>query len=157
MKDFSLHSFVVGVMFGALLTGAWFFGDSAPLALFQSPPHIATSTPDSLQKSGAISVADQPAGDSVVVESVTVPPPGVWIAVREVNAGELGNVLGAVRAGGPRTALEIPLLRTTEPGRTYAVELYRDDNNGAFDPAANSVYVDFDTGARVVAYFATPN
>lgn len=89
------------------------------------------------------------------MESVTVPPPGVWVAVREVQGNDLGNVLGAARAAGPRSNLSVPLLRATKAGRQYAVELYRDDNGGSFDPAANSVYVDFDTGARAVAYFTT--
>ncbi len=84
-----------------------------------------------------------------------VPPPGVWVAVRETSGRDLGNVLGATRVVGPHSNIEVSLLRPTEPNRTYAVELYRDDNNGAFDPAVNSVYVDFDTGARVVAYFTT--
>jgi hypothetical protein len=79
----------------------------------------------------------------------------VWVAVREVVGDELGNVLGAVRVSGPKSGVSVPLLRATEPGRSYAVQLYRDDGNGAFDVVVNSVYVDFDTGARVVAYFTT--
>ena len=155
--NFSTSSFVAGVMFGVLLAGAWFFGRSFPLESFDPFARVATTTPEFMLKSGAVSVANQPAGDVVAVESVTVPPPGVWVAVRDVYAGDLGNVLGALRVGGPRAAISVPLLRATEPGRTYAVQLYRDDNNGAFDPAVNSVYVDFDTGVRVVTYFTTPN
>lgn len=156
-KGFSTNSFVVGVMLGVLLAGAWFLGRDPSFTFPLSFSRTATSTESVLQKSGAVAVNDQPAGDTVVVESVTVPPPGVWIAVREVVDGDLGNVLGAARAGGPRTDFSVSLLRATESGRTYAVELYRDDNNGAFDPSMNSVYVDFDTGARVVAYFTTAN
>jgi len=154
-KNFSMASFVAGVMFGALLAGAWFFSDDLSLL---TPESSSLSTPgaqNSIPKSGAISVGNQPAGDSVVIESVTVPPPGVWVAVREVNGDELGNVLGAARVTGPRSEVSISLLRATEPGRTYAVQLYRDDASGPFDPATYSVYVDFDTSARVVAYFTT--
>ncbi len=154
-KAFSVNSFIVGIMFGVLLAGAWFLGRDSSFVFSLSSPHAASGTGTVPQKSGAVAVNDQPAGDAVMVESVTVPPPGVWIAVREVTDGDLGNVLGAARAGGPRTNLSVPLLRATEPGRSYAVQLYRDDNNGAFDPSVNSVYVDFDTGARVVAYFTT--
>lgn len=153
MKNFSTNSFVAGIMLGALLAGAWFLG--APSAFTPSSSELATGTERSLQGSNAISVADQASGDTVVVESVTVPPPGVWIAVREVNGNDLGNVLGAARTGGPRTQVSIPLLRATESGRAYAIELYRDDGSGAFDPATFSVYVDFETGARAVAYFST--
>ena len=75
--------------------------------------------------------------------------------MREVTDGNLGNVLGAARVNGPRSSISISLLRATEPNRSYAAELYRDDNNGSFDPSLNSVYVDFDTGVRAVAYFST--
>ena len=142
-------------MLGALLTGAWFFGGTVALLPASSSSFLATSTESGVPASGAIAVANQLSGDTVMVESVTVPPPGVWVAVREVWGSDLGNVLGAARASGPHSNFPIPLLRATEPGRSYAVELYRDDAGGTFDPAMNSVYVDFDTGARVVAYFTT--
>lgn len=142
-------------MLGVLLTGIWFSSSTGSLAPFLSSPSFSTSTGSSLPESGAVSVANQPAGESVALESITVPPPGVWVAVREANDNDLGNVLGAARVVGPHSSVTIPLLRPTEPGRSYAVELYRDDNSGNFDPAVNSVYVDFDTGARVVAFFNT--
>lgn len=150
-----MGSFIAGVMLGAVVVGAWFFAGDARLLSLTSSSLFATSTSSSLPESGAVSVSDQPAGPDVVVESVTVPPPGVWVAVREVNGVDLGNVLGASRVVGPHGNVSITLLRPTEPKRSYAVQLYRDDNNGSFDPSVNSVYVDFDTGARVVAYFAT--
>jgi len=131
MQHFSMGSFVTGVMFGALLAAAWFFDGNID-ALFPSPPLFPTTN-----------------------ESVTVPPPGVWIAVRETNGRDLGNILGAARVVGPHSLVVIPLLRATEPSRLYAIQLYRDDNEGAFDPSNNSVYVDFDTGTRVIAYFTT--
>ena len=154
-KNYSTNSFITGVMFGVLLAGAWFLGNDSLFVSLRSPSNLATNTESLRQKSGAISVADQLSGDTVIVESVTVPPPGIWIAVREVNGGDLGNVLGAARVGGPRSNFPVSLLRATEAGRSYAVQLYRDDGGGIFDPAVNSVYVDFDTGARVVAYFST--
>lgn len=155
VKNFSMNSFIAGVMLGILLAGIWFFRDTFPsLPAYPSMP-LATSTKAMNQENGAVSVARQPSGDTVVVESVTVPPPGVWVAVREVIGGDLGNVLGAVHINGPLSGVVVPLLRATEPDRTYAVELYRDDNAGAFDVAINSVYIDFDTGVRVVAYFDT--
>ena len=150
-----MGSFIAGVMLGAVVVGAWFFAGDARLLSLTSSSLFATSTSSSLPESGAVSVSDQPAGPDVVVESVTVPTPGVWVAVREVNGVDLGNVLGASRVVGPHGNVSITLLRPTEPKRSYAVQLYRDDNNGSFDPSVNSVYVDFDTGARVVAYFAT--
>lgn len=145
-------------MLGALLVSAWFLNGNPSLTLplpSSSPLTAATSTSPTAPQSGALSVADQAAGDTVTVESVTVPPPGVWVAVREMHGTDLGNVLGAARAGGPRSNFSVPLLRATEPGRPYAVELYRDDGSGVFDLSKDSVYVDFDTSAPVVAYFRT--
>ncbi|MFH1178500.1 MAG: hypothetical protein V1711_02140 [bacterium] len=157
MINFSTSSFIAGVMLGALLTGAWFFASTASFMTVSPSLFNATSTMSLTQKSGALSVVDQISGDTVTVESVTVPPPGVWVAVHEVNGKDLGNILGATRVNGPRSAVFVSLLRATEPGRSYAIELYRDDNGGVFDPSLNSAYVDFDTGARVVAYFSTTN
>lgn len=158
-KTFSVLSFVAGIMFGTLLAGAWFAGLESSSLFSRLSPDTSQLKPntreDRVPESGAISVADQLSGETVVVESVTVPPPGVWIAVREMNGAEFGNVLGAVRTNGPRTNLSIPLLRATEAGRDYAIQLYRDDGTGDFNPIVNSVYVDFDTGSRVVAYFKT--
>ncbi len=143
-------------MLGALVAAAWFFsGSGAGLILPSSRLSLSATTTESAElQSGAVSVANQPFGTSVTVESVTVPPPGVWVAIREVNGSDLGNVLGAEHVVGPHSSIVVSLLRSTEPNRTYAVELYRDDD-GAFDPSVNSVYVDFDTGMRVVSYFTT--
>ena len=154
-ERFSTNSFIAGIMLGILLTGTWFFRDTFPSVPSESSMLLATSTSATNQENGAVSVERQLSGDTVVVESVTVPPPGVWVAVREITGGDLGNVLGAVHINGPLSGVIVPLLRATAPDRTYAVELYRDDNNGVFDAAVNSVYIDFDTGARVVAYFTT--
>ncbi len=155
IRHFSAYSFVAGSMFGVLLASAWFFNEEisfTPTSLSM----LTTRTEKSpAPESGAISIGNQPAGLEVVVDSITVPPPGVWVAVREVNGDDLGNVLGASFVSGPRSNVSIQLLRETELGRQYAVQLYRDDGTGTFDLATDSVYVDFDTGARVVAYFKT--
>jgi len=155
MKHFSTGSFIVGVILGVLLMSIQFYrgftiGSEPPASLF-----TATSTAPMLKEGGSISVINQSAGSTVAVESVTVPSPGVWVAVREIIDNDLGNVLGAIRINGPTSNITIPLLRATEPGRTYAVQLYRDDTGQAFDATINSAYVDFDTGARAVAYFTT--
>lgn len=155
IKHFSMSSFVAGVMLGALIVGAWSFGKDSVLMPASSSILTASIEKDSAPESGAVSVAWQPAGSEVVVESVTVPPPGVWVAVREMNGNDLGNVLGAARVSGPRSPVSVPLLRATEPSRPYVVELYRDDGDGTFDVTVNSVYVDFDTGAPVIVRFKT--
>lgn len=117
---------------------------------------VRGNTPIHLSESTAISVKDQQAGMSVFVDAVTVPPPGVWVAVQETDTtGQLGNVLGAGRTHGPVSDFSIPLLRTTEAGREYAIVLYRDDGDSSFDSVNDSVYVDFDSGDRVVALWKT--
>ncbi|MDP2651619.1 MAG: hypothetical protein Q8O94_00590 [bacterium] len=160
IHSFSMSSFVAGVMLGMLLAGAWFLGSESPLATvfsssFFSPTATTTNTNPTQEESGAVSVTNQLAGDTVTVESVTVAPPGVWVAVREMIGTGLGNVLGAMRVNGPRSSISISLLRATVPNRRYAIQLYRDDGNGIFDVSTNSVYVDFATGAPVIAYFTT--
>lgn len=117
---------------------------------------IATGSVASGVSSGTVSVNNQPAGNSVIVESVTVPPPGVWVAVQETRGNKLGNVLGATRVHGPLSNIVVSLLRNTEPNREYAVVLYRDGGDGGvFDLKVDSVYVDFDSGERVSVPFRT--
>ena len=147
-----LAVFFLGITVGIALSLAWFFGapsqfDSTTLTS-STTPKMATTTP-----SGAVSVSDQVAGDSVSITSVTVPPPGVWVSVRDLNGDSLGNVLGAVRVHGPVSNVVVPLLRPTVAGRTYAVQLYRDDGDSQFDHNVDSVYVDFDTGQPVTVLF----
>jgi len=117
---------------------------------------IATGSVASGVSSGTVSVNNQSAGNSVIVESVTVPPPGVWVAVQETHGNQLGNVLGATRVHGPLSNVVVNLLRNTQPNRNYAIVLYRDGGDGGiFDLKVDSVYVDFDSGERVVVPFRT--
>lgn len=147
-----MTSFTLGVMLGALFPIAWFMSGFELVPLSSEARSEGEQTEES--ESARISVIDQPSGDVVDVDSVDVAE-SVWVAVREMNGTEFGNVLGAVRIGGARLGITIPLLRATEPRERYAIELYRDDGTGTFSPGAYSVYVDFDTGKRVVAYFNT--
>lgn len=152
-------SFLTGLVLGVLATAAWFLLQGTIISALPATPPVATSSSpvaEPADTSGALTVSSQAAGMSVLVDAVTVPPPGVWVAVRDVNPdGSLGNVLGAARAHGPVSGFEVPLLRSTEPGTRYAVMLYRENGDGVFDPQNDSVYVDFDSGVRVVQYFTT--
>ncbi len=156
-KRLSIPSLSLGLVIGIALTSAWFFG-GVKIQTADEPVlnQISTSAPFQSSTSGAVAVNNQSAGDSVLVESVTVPPTGVWVAVREIRTNHsLGNVLGAARASSPHSNLIVPLLRATAPNRTYAIELYRDGGSDQFDLSKDSVYVDFDTGSRVIVYFKT--
>jgi hypothetical protein len=147
---------VIGFMAGlavALLTGI----TTASLPL-PSPQIDAAATTMSIfpPDSGDVAVSNQPAGVSVLVDSVTVPPPGVWVAVQDVNEdGTLGNVLGAALVGHPESNVSVALLRNTLPGQKYAVVLYRDDGDGQFELGSDSLYVDFDTGQPAEELFKT--
>jgi hypothetical protein len=148
---------VAGLILGLLIGGAWNLGyfdlTSVPASGAPSTAHA-----DVPPESGAVAVSSQKAGASVLIDSVTVPPPGVWVAVQDVNEdGSLGNVLGAARVKQPASAVVVALLRATLPGQRYAVVLYRDDGNGQFSLAGDSAYIDFDTGAKVVEFFKTTN
>jgi len=142
-------------MLGALFLGVWAAGGDFSLSFTTASPSSPAAGTKGVATSDVISIADQPAGDTVVIGSVTVPSPGVWAAVREVRGDDLGNVLGAAWVSGPRTDVSVQLLRATEPGLSYAIEFYRDDGGKTFDLAADSVYVDFATGAPVITYFTT--
>lgn len=142
-------------MLGILAAGVWAIRDEFPLPVAQQLSAEVQDAADAEIESGAITVYDQPAGTSVIIESLTVPPPGVWIAVRDVTETGLGNVLGAVRVTGPRTNITVPLLRKTESNRFYVAQLYRDDGGNTFDLASDSVYIDFATGAPVITRFST--
>jgi hypothetical protein len=154
IRSFSPGSFISGLIVGMLLAGSWVVtGDQSFMSSLSTAP--SPRAPQAVIESGVVSVADQSAGPTVEVESVTVPPPGVWVAIREVNGNELGNVLGALRVKGPRRLVSVPLLRPTEPRVSYAVELYRDDGDERFDLATDSVYVDFTTSVPAIARFVT--
>ncbi|KND51939.1 MAG: hypothetical protein ABA06_01615 [Parcubacteria bacterium C7867-001] len=150
---------VLGFIVGIGAAGIWLLGNYIPEFSLPDTDSTAstTMTPDGElpPASNLISVEDQNAGTEVIVQKLDVPSPGVWAAVQERNGGKLGNVLGAARVTAPDTGVAIPLLRATEPAHSYAVVLYRNDNGGDFAFDKNSVYVDYDTGDRVVAPFST--
>jgi hypothetical protein len=157
IKNFSLSSFVFGLMCGIVLIGVWSLAGRDPLHFpaLSVPEAPLTHDAQAASDNSIAVVDDQAAGLQVEIESVTVPPPGVWAAVREMDGSDLGNVLGAVRVKGPQTQVSVPLLRRTEAGASYAVELYRDNGDDQFDLANDSVYVDFDSGSPAVTYFKT--
>ncbi len=165
--------FIFGFALGALTIIAW-NNAPQPVKKTATPVSSGTSTITTTQNktatttgkifasfstgigTGRVSVTNQLAGDSVLVESVTVPPPGVWVTVRETNGKELGNILGAAYIHGPRSNVTVTLLRNTQPNKLYVIELYRPGAEGSsFDVKTESVYVDFATGRSVIVPFRT--
>jgi len=91
------------------------------------------TTPNTLLNEGySFSVTDQSAG-GVVYVSHLVFAKDAWVAVREDDNGQLGNVLGAhwYPAGEHSGAIE--LLRNTQPEKKYYVVIYVDNGDKKFD------------------------
>lgn len=72
-------------------------------------------------------IQDQPAGDSVRIESVSASR-AAWVVISEDVNGTTGRILGA-RLYEPRIGVrEVPLLRPTVAGMTYHATFYADTN-----------------------------
>jgi hypothetical protein len=144
---------LVGILIGSAFTSLGFISYKLPSFSKESAQSAATYS-GIVPKSDRLSVQNQKAGNTVTVESITVPPPGVWVAVHQVNISGLGNVIGAARVREPRTNVSVELLIPTEMNNQYAVVLYRDNGDDQFDRVSDSVYVDLDTGRRVEVRFS---
>lgn len=94
------------------------------------PKDAATAAADG---NAAILAQDQAAGDTALISQVISGEP-VWVAVREEQSGEFGNILGVAKIpGGTHRAVLVELLRPTSAGRKYFVVLYRDVGEAAFN------------------------
>ncbi len=153
---------IAGISFllGVLCASAWFVETDLRAAqnTVNATPNTSSTTNSGFEEhvsSGLLTVHDQDAGNAAVVDTVSVPAPGVWVAIVELHGNDLGNILGVAGTAGSESNVAVHLLRNTLPGQTYAVVLYRDDGDGVFDLHADSVYVDYDSGQRVIALFHT--
>lgn len=97
----------------------------------------ATTTPaPQLQVGdGEIVVSNQSAGRSVVLTSATYPVSEGWIGVRDFQNDQLGGLLGVVRFSEAQGLVpsEIILQRPTTAGNEYAVVIYQEDGDLAFN------------------------
>ena len=80
----------------------------------------------------SVSVVDQRAGNLVFIQHIDVSAP-TWVAVREINDGVVGNILGAEMVTTATDDLPVTLLRSTVAGEKYAIFLYQEDGDGQFD------------------------
>lgn len=88
---------------------------------------------------GSVRVANQPASRTVTLESATFPISEGWIGVRDFENEQLGMILGVVRfseADG-LVPTDIILQRSTTPGRQYAVVIFTEDGDRAFNLATD--------------------
>lgn len=146
---------LVGFIVGAGVVGLWSLQSQIPgLTLGENTDGKKNEQQE--KNSALLSISDQPAGTEVIVSSVSVAPPGVWVAIHEESEeGTLLGVLGAARVRWQSTDVTVSLLRATEAGKNYIAVLYRDDGDDVFLLEKDSVYVDFESGKRVEAQFAT--
>ncbi len=157
-------SFIAGLLIGGLLV--WVFGGSPEEAAAPETQETATETevvedaPTEESQSateqsateeegseltvgdGSVSVADQPAGNTVALDGATFPTEDGWIAVRSYMNGQLGNILGAMLYSKSQGLVpnEIVLLAPTTPGREYAIVFFSEDGDREFN-LANDVQI----------------
>lgn len=141
---FGAQVLIVGLIAGFLI--GWFWhkntseikvSDEAQKSSMAS--NSATSTtpvPEIIYKTieapAFVSVDDQRAGGLVFIKHVEAKKP-TWIAIRDVEDGEIGNILGAEMITGETDDVPVTLLRQTEAGEKYSVFLYQDEGDGEFD------------------------
>lgn len=99
----------------------------------------------------SISVTDQSAGDMVYVSQMDLGAPA-WVAIRENNDGELGNILGAGWYPEGKSTGTVELLRGTESGAVYYVVLYTDNGDKQFDYRQDTLVTDGGTNILVTKF-----
>ncbi|MFT7644396.1 MAG: hypothetical protein ACI9BF_000039 [Candidatus Paceibacteria bacterium] len=97
---------------------------------------------------GNVVVPDQKASASVKLDSATFPVSEGWIGIREYDNDQLGYILGVVRFSESQDLVPstITLQRPTSVGSRYAVVVFTEDGDFAFN-LAGDVQIDtiFDT------------
>lgn len=102
------------------------------------PTTTTPSTPATpVTGAGSIEVNNQDAGTVVTLGDIEFPANEGWIGVRDYQNGQLSGLLGVVRfsvADGLNPS-SVKLLRSTVPGREYAVVFYSDNGDKKFSLA----------------------
>lgn len=155
-------SFIAGLLIGGLLV--WVFAGTAEEAVApemqgEQPSDVVEEvtvvetpeTPDAeavvevtelAVGDGNVSVSNQAAGTTVVLDGATFPTEEGWVAVRSYPNGQLGSILGAARYSKEQGLVpsEVPLLAPTSAGRDYAVVFFSEDGDHEFN-LANDVQI----------------
>ncbi len=181
MEKSKINSFVIGTLVLGLVVGFtsgafWAGRRGASLAASDQTNQLAdvTATPDqSTPATGdtsasptavpasspidnsavAVEVANQPAGSTVGLQSVTLAKLG-WVAIRDNQNGKIGNILGAKRLpAGTTKEVKVELLRPTAAKSGYAVTAYVDDGDLLFN-SLKDTKIEKD-GSMVLATFNT--
>lgn len=101
----------------------------------------------------SFSVIDQSAGGVVYISQLVFVEES-WIAIREDNNGDLGNILGARRYPAGTHTGAVELLRNTESGQTYYAVVYIDDGDKIFNHKKDVLLTD-EAGSATAAIFRT--
>lgn len=132
--------FVVGIVIG-LFGGYLFFAQGTDKAAQATEGSMMTDDSQMhAEDTGAMSnttnevvVNNQPAGDSVTIDSATLTKEA-WIVIRDKNEdGEPGNILGAQLFTPETKTGTVSLLRNTIPDQSYYVAIYADDGDHEFE------------------------
>lgn len=165
-QTFKLISvFIIGVIIGGGSVWSWFgqsalapeVKEEAPLEVTEESIIGKTNTfiNQELSKNAAIHVSNQPSGNSVVIDKVTLEEGG-WVVIHEGTEGSIGNALGAVRLDAGEHQVKVDLLRATVEGVIYRAVLYRDNGDRQFNLDSDFPVID-STGGPVVTMFVTTN
>lgn len=155
-------AFITGLLIGGLLV--WVFSSSptqAPTADEQknddsaevtttgdkttekTDTTAATETTKKIEVSGEgmLKVVDQKAGNTVAIDSIAYPANAGWVVVRDFANDTVGNVLGAARFNTTDglEAKNVPLMRDTIAGKSYAVFFFTEDGDKDFDMKKDTV------------------
>lgn len=158
----TLVSFVVGLLIGGMLV--WAFSGPTPEAVEQlensndsvmdsensedvsaeevgdlNEVNSSRNTTTLPTGDGSIGVSNQAAGKVVSLNQATYPINEGWIGVRDYNNGQLGFIKGVIRfsAAAGRVPQTIPLQAPTQAGKEYAVVIFTDNGDNAFNPAGD--------------------
>lgn len=147
---------VAGIIIGVLLAtaqAAYNQRSTSSAAAFALQP--ATSTPAATTAAPAAAkttpteapllVADQPAGQSVVISGLNIARP-TWVAVYVSREGKPGNALGARLFFAGDKQGKVGLLRNTVRGQSYFVGLSVDNGDGTFSLSKDKPLADADGG-----------
>ena len=97
-----------------------------------TPKVITEPVENNISASYGMSVTNQPAGELVYISEMNLVE-NAWIAVREDNGGQPGNILGAAWFQAGTTSGIVELLRATEADATYYTVIFVDDGDKQFD------------------------
>lgn len=158
-------SFVAGLLIGGLLVFIFSTPDSDKKAMestsmadteevansgsadMDNNQEEVTSTPQSVVNlevssidEGSITVEDQTSGNSVALGSVVYPTNQGWIGVRDYENRQMTGLLGVARWSKEEglSPVVVPLMRSTEAGKTYAVVFFNENGDKEFNLATDA-------------------